>query len=167
MTHKNTHIEVAVPLPVFKTYTYAVPEPMQPIIAPGKRVLVPFGNRKVTGYALGTADASNIKHIKPIIDILDTLPIFPASMIPLFKWISDYYMHPLGEVIKEALPGGININECVMLHITESGAETLSDSCAPALENDILCLIASDSCRLADIPKKLSRILRAPLNNKM
>ena len=167
MTNENTHIEVAVTLPVFSTYTYAVPEPLQQIITPGKRVLVPFGNRKVTGYALGPADASGIQNIKQIIEILDELPLFPESMIPLFKWISDYYIHPLGEVIKEALPGGININECVTLHITESGAHIIADQCAPALENDILCLIKNNSCRLNDIPKKLKREVPCHLIHKM
>ena len=167
MTNKNAHIEVAVTLPVFNTYTYAVPEPLRQIIAPGKRILVPFGRRKVTGYALGPADATGIQNIKQILEILDELPLFPESMIPLFKWISDYYIHPLGEVIKEALPGGININECVTLHITESGTHALSDQCAPAMENDILGLIKNNSCRLNEIPKKINREIPHNLIHKM
>ncbi|MBW1813978.1 MAG: hypothetical protein JRJ39_10015 [Deltaproteobacteria bacterium] len=47
-----TYIEVAVALPLTTTFTYSVPEEMLPFVVPGKRVLVPFGKRRVTGYIL-------------------------------------------------------------------------------------------------------------------
>ncbi len=167
MTDKTPYIEVAVTLPVFNTYTYAVPEPMQEIIAPGKRVLVPFGKRKITGYVLGNAKNSDITGIKEIIEILDEIPLFPSSMIPFFKWLSDYYIHPLGEVIKEALPGGINLNECISVHITECGAQWLDQNKATTLENEILCFLSSDACRLTDLSKKLCREIPGSMISRM
>ncbi|MBC2717266.1 MAG: primosomal protein N' [Desulfobacteraceae bacterium] len=167
MTDNYPYIEVAVTLPVFNTYTYAVPEPLQEIIAPGKRVLIPFGKRKITGYVLGSTKNSDIQGIKNIIEILDEIPLFPSSMIPFFKWISDYYIHPMGEVIKEALPGGINLNECISVHITECGTQWLDQKKAAPLENDILCVLSSDACRLQDISKKLNRKVPNSLICKM
>ncbi|HSM91225.1 MAG TPA: primosomal protein N', partial [Desulfobacterales bacterium] len=98
-------IEVAVAMPVRGTFTYGVPEPFVLAAVPGVRVLAPFGRRRATGYILGRGGSPGQKEIKPILDILDESPVFPASMIPFFRWTADYYKHPLGEVIEAALPG--------------------------------------------------------------
>jgi primosomal protein N' (replication factor Y) len=167
MTDKTPYIEVAVTLPLFNTYTYAVPEAMVEIIAPGKRVLVPFGKRKITGYVLGDAKSTDIKGIKNVIDVLDEIPLFPASMIPFFKWLSDYYIHPMGEIIKEALPGGINLNECISVSITDCGTQCLDQKQAAPIENDILSILSSGSCRQQDLNRKLDREVSASLVCKM
>jgi primosomal protein N' (replication factor Y) (superfamily II helicase) len=155
--NKITHIEVAVPLAVFNTYTYAVPMRLQPMVEPGKRVLAPFGKRKVTGYILGPGNADDAAGIKEIIEILDEVPLFPPAMIPFFKWMADYYIHPIGEVIGEALPSGININECVMIHMTAAGESAHAENELPPLECEILGTILSAPCSLPDLCKKLGR----------
>jgi primosomal protein N' (replication factor Y) len=53
MATSSTYIEVAIALPVYNTYTYNVPETLHELVSEGKRVLVPFGRRRVTGYILG------------------------------------------------------------------------------------------------------------------
>jgi len=162
-----THIEVAIPLPVFKTYTYAVPEPLRSKISPGKRVLVPVKKQRVTGYVLGPAKPGKIRGIKNIIDIIDDASIFPENMIPFFKWISDYYIHPIGEVIKEALPGGINLNEYVTLHITESGQQAFTNAGTDNAENQVLNHIRKSPARLRDIQKKIDEKISNTLISKM
>ncbi|MDO9263212.1 MAG: DEAD/DEAH box helicase family protein, partial [Desulfosalsimonadaceae bacterium] len=162
-----TYIDVAVSLPLFQTYTYAVPEPLRPMIAPGKRVLVPFGNRRITGYVLGPAAVEEACGIKAIIEILDEIPLFPESMIPLFRWMADYYIHPLGEVIKEALPGGININDCVALEIAPQGLERLRSQTADGPENNILGLLETGPCRPSDVGGKLNREIPASVIAKL
>lgn len=160
MTDAPTHIEVAVPLPVHATYTYGVPEDLQPLVLAGKRVLVPFGGRRVTAYVLGRTEALEDKPIKPILSVLDDLPLFPASMIPLFQWMADYYIHPLGEVIQEALPGGININDCVVVEITREGSARLqSQPTAPDddLERAVLDALSQGSCGLPELSRRLRR----------
>ena len=97
-------IEVAVCLPVFGTYTYQVPPHLADDATAGKRISVPFGRQTVTGYILGPAETTPETAIKPIIDIIDDAPLFPASMSAFFRWIADYYLYPLGETIKNALP---------------------------------------------------------------
>ncbi|MFZ2634298.1 MAG: primosomal protein N' [Desulfosalsimonadaceae bacterium] len=162
-----TYIDVAVSLPLFQTYTYSVPEPLRPMIAAGKRVLVPFGNRRITGYALGPAMVDGVAGIKTIIEILDEIPLFPESMIPLFRWMADYYIHPLGEIIKEALPGGININDCVALEITTQGLGRLRSETADGPENNILNLLENGPCRLSDVGGKLNREIPASVISKL
>jgi primosomal protein N' (replication factor Y) len=88
-------------------------------VATGKRVLVPFGRRRETGYVFGQSQGFDIKEIKSILDILDEQPLFPSSMVPFFRWISDYYKYPVGQVVKNALPGGLKVRDCALVAINE------------------------------------------------
>jgi len=109
MPHNRADIiEVAIPLPLDRTFHYSVPEPLRPRVRQGVRVFVPFGRRKVTGYVLGPA-AHPGAELKDIIDILDDEPLFTSRELVFYRWIASYYLHPLGEVIKTALPAGINL----------------------------------------------------------
>ena len=111
MKPHTRYIEVAISLPVYQTYTYSVPESFADFLATGKRVLVPFGRRRVTGYVFGQSGPVDKKEIKSILDVLDDQPLFPPSMVPLFRWIADYYKYPVGEAVKTALPGGLNVHD--------------------------------------------------------
>ena len=101
---KGAYVDVAVALPVFNTYTYRVPEDLLPHIENGKRVLIPFGHRRATGYILGPAKPLEDRQTKEVVEILDEKPLFPESMISFFKWVSDYYLYPIGQVIENSLP---------------------------------------------------------------
>src|ERR1039457_4504074 len=101
-------IEVAVPLPMEKTFHYRVPPALLQRVAPGKRVFVPFGGRKLTAYVLSFVESSDVSRIKDIIDVLDEDPLWTGNELEFFRWVSSYYLHPLGEVLKTALPSGIN-----------------------------------------------------------
>jgi primosomal protein N' (replication factor Y) (superfamily II helicase) len=165
-----TRIEVAVALPVEGTYTYNVPQALAPFAKIGKRVVVPFGNRKVTGYILGPAaptDNAEKREIKPIADLLDHQALFPPVMIPFFKWIASYYMHPLGEVIKGALPSGLNLYESVAIELTEKGRHHLA-SCDPkSSEAGILGHLTNGPCHLKHLPGQLKKSLTAAAIHKL
>jgi len=109
MTSPPQIIEVAIPLYLDRTFHYLVPEPLQGQARPGHRVLVPFGRRKLTGYILETAPDSSIENMKEIIAVLDSEPLWTAGELEFFRWTATYYLHPLGEVLRTALPAGINI----------------------------------------------------------
>jgi primosomal protein N' (replication factor Y) len=101
-------IEVAIPLPLDKTFHYHVPQALAHAVGPGKRVFVPFRGRKLTGYVLSWAeDVSG--ELKDLIEVLDREPLFTAGELAFYRWAASYYLHPLGEVIKAALPAGINL----------------------------------------------------------
>jgi len=102
-------IEVAVPLPLEKTFNYLVPPRLAQSVAPGKRVYVPFGGRRLTAYVLSTAETSDQCGLKEIIDVLDEDPLWTDGELEFFRWVASYYLHPLGEVLKSALPAGINL----------------------------------------------------------
>ena len=66
----------------------------------------------MTTRSPSAAAESPSTEIKAILDVLDTERLFTEDMIPFFRWIADYYIYPLGEVIKGALPGGLNLCVC-------------------------------------------------------
>jgi primosomal protein N' (replication factor Y) len=110
MTESNTQtvIEVAIPVPLHKTFHYLTSGIPAKLVQPGMRVLVPFGRRTLTGYVLGPVVASG-EGLKEIIEVLDREPLFTAREMEFLRWTAAYYLHPLGEVFKSALPTGINI----------------------------------------------------------
>ena len=124
--------EIAVVAPLPYTLTYGPPVDHERRLATGLRVLVPLGSRLVTGYVLGVVDPPENPPgkrkitIKPIVDLLDREPLFPASMVPLYRWIADYYHYPVGEVIRTALPGGITAGSSRILRLSEKGRQEQS-----------------------------------------
>jgi len=151
------YIEVAVALPVFQTFTYSVPDSFAGFMAIGKRVLVPFGRRRVTGYVFGQSQDSYIKDIKSILDILDEQPLFPSSMVMFFRWISDYYKYPVGQVVKNALPGGLNIRDYASVAITEKGRHELDNGRLAPVAKEILNQLQSGSILVKDLNKKIDQ----------
>ena len=125
MPGRKSYAEVAVALPVTTTLTYRVPEALRAGIVPGKRVLVPVKNMTVTGYTLACFDQTDQGQVKDILDIIDVKPLFPPSMIPFFRWIANYYLHPIGEVLKAALPGGLTVKAVQRIDVTAQGRQAL------------------------------------------
>jgi len=104
--------EVAVPAPLRRTFLYEMPPEIRDP-SPGKRVLVPFGRRRIAGYLIGEARGEPEPRIaiKPIIALLDGSPSFPPELLDFLVEAAAYYMHPLGEVLRAALPPGIDPSE--------------------------------------------------------
>jgi primosomal protein N' (replication factor Y) len=101
-------VRVAVPIPSASTFIYAVPETFVSTVAVGKRVLVPFGKRRITGFIVETQDEANCgKEVKEILDLPDAEPLFGKEDLAFYEWISRYYLYPLGKALAEILPGGI------------------------------------------------------------
>ena len=100
--------EVAVDAPLAATLTYSQPSGRTEEIPAGCCVRVPLGNRRAIGYILGPAlpqaEGTPSFVIKPIAEVLTEAPFFPESLIPFYRWIGRYYHHPLGEVLRTALP---------------------------------------------------------------
>jgi primosomal protein N' (replication factor Y) len=163
MTVENSYIEVAVAVPVYHTFTYSVPQYLLPFVAAGKRVLVPFGRRRVTGYILGPSREFKAAEIKHILDVLDEHPLFGSAMISFFQWISDYYKHPIGDVIKNALPGGLTLYDYASLAITPQGKKALKCDAVNPLEGAVLKLLDFEPCRLNHLSRKLNQAVPGAL----
>ncbi len=97
-------VEVALPLPLHQTFTYAVrEEPGNPLL-PGSRVVVPLRRAKAIGICLGPSDGEGVKSPRAIIDVPDPVPALDQSMLELCRWIADYYVVPIGLVVRSVLP---------------------------------------------------------------
>src|SRR5215467_12015636 len=97
------YADVAVCLPLSRTFVYRVSEP----IDVGSRVVVPFRKREVEGFVVGLQDAAPKVEALAIKEIIDKTPLLRPEIFKLCCWISEYYVSPLGEVLKGALPPGI------------------------------------------------------------
>jgi primosomal protein N' (replication factor Y) len=98
--------EVAVALPLPSTLTYRLPPELAAGAKIGCLVQVPVGRRLVSGYLLGPATSIPPATLKAVAAVLDPEPRFPPGLVPLLRWVSDYYRYPLGEALKHLLPGG-------------------------------------------------------------
>jgi primosomal protein N' (replication factor Y) len=98
--------EVAVALPLLQTLTYRVPPMLQEKARVGCLVRVPLGRRQVAGYLLGPAQEIPNAPIREVLAVLDPLPRFGPELVPLWRWVADYYQYPLGEALSHLIPGG-------------------------------------------------------------
>ncbi len=119
-------IQVAVPIPGDEYYSYKVPEHLKEGIKLGKRVLVPFRNRRSIGFIVGTGDPPPDIKLKNIIDIIDEEALFDEKRLEFLKWVSNYYIASLGIVLKAAHPGGLGVSLKRLITITENGINALN-----------------------------------------
>ncbi len=102
-------VDVALPLPLFRAFTYAVPDGLRHAVSAGARVVVPFRNRTAMGIVLGESAGDSLggAEAKPIIDAPDEQPAFRADLLAVGRWMADYYVSPVGLVLRAALPAAM------------------------------------------------------------
>lgn len=102
--------DVALPLPVDRTFHYSVPEKFQDSIQAGMRVLVPFGKSVRTGYCVGFVPVPEVPKVKDIIQLKDSFPAITPPLLKLTKWIAEYYLCSWGETLDAVLPPSVRRN---------------------------------------------------------
>jgi len=141
---------------------YEVPgdEGRSPLI--GRRVLVPLRKKSVTGYLWERAEtAAPDLEIKPILRFLDETPLFPEAMAPFFSWIADYYLCPLGLVLKTALPPGLAVFEFQKVSLTAEGKRALKEEALAQEERNLLgALLRSRGRALARFSPEERRLIK-------
>ena len=107
------YADVILPVPVEGYFTYAIPAEMEGRIVVGVRVLVPFGHNKnhVGVVARIHEQQPQGYEVKALLQQMDEEPIMLDSQLRLWQWIADYYMSPIGEVYKAAVPAGLKAEE--------------------------------------------------------
>jgi primosomal protein N' (replication factor Y) (superfamily II helicase) len=106
------YVDVILPLPLDSTFTYGVGDALAPKLVPGMRVLVPVGRSKTyTAMALRVHDDKPAFDTRDILGIMDDTPVLLERQLRLWQWIADYYMAPLGDVYKAALPAGLKAED--------------------------------------------------------
>ena len=129
------YCDVALPVPVDRVFTYLTGGAP---VAVGARVLVPFRNEKLAGVVVrlhdepprragspGDAGDAAPVEVKPLLAVLDEQPVLSAELLELGQWIAQYYLAPVGEVLRSMLPLTSEVRRYVLYRITEAGRKAL------------------------------------------
>jgi primosomal protein N' (replication factor Y) (superfamily II helicase) len=121
---KRTYVDVILPLPLEKLYTYSVPLHLIPLVKPGVRVEVHLASQGLYSGIIKRVhqDEKEIK-TKPILSVLDESAIISEKQFRLWDWIAEYYCCYLGEVMQAALPAGLKLSGESKLKINENFPE--------------------------------------------
>lgn len=145
--------EVALPLPIFRTFTYEVPPELRGRAEPGMRVLVPFGRGDRVGWIDRLRDGEPGEETKAISALLDPRPSLPPALLNVCRWVADYYIASLGQVVRSALPAALS-------GVTAETIE-LSDDVPDAIEGPSeLEEILIGWLRSQEGPQRVSRLRR-------
>ena len=107
-------VDVALSIPVAKTFSYSVPEGWAAFVRRFSRVKVPFHNRVMTGFVLGAKEGAGAG-LKSVAEIIDPFPLIDGTLARLCEWASYYYVTPLGMILKYALPASLRLENHVVI----------------------------------------------------
>jgi len=164
----NFYINVILPLPLEKQFTYEVTPDEAEFLQPGMRVAVPFGKTKIyTGIVAGIHQNAPQKYeAKPIEQILDESPVVTRHQLKFWDWIARYYMCAEGEVLKAALPGGFLLESETLVQLAPSAQideDDLSDEEFLLYE----ALQRQSSLKIQEIMQLLDKKKVLPIINRM
>jgi primosomal protein N' (replication factor Y) len=121
------YCEVALPVPIDRVFTYAVRESQLP--HRGARVIAPFRNEKLIGVVTALhAKAPADFQVRYLEAVLDEEPLLSDRLLELAEWMAQYYLAPLGEVLRGMLPLMAEVRRTVYYRITDLGRDVLADS---------------------------------------
>lgn len=137
------YVDVILPLPLPKSFTYALPDEGADQVQPGCRVVVPFGRKKFY-----TAIVRNVHYyapadyeVKEISTVLDASPILLPNQFKFWEWLADYYLCTQGDVYKAALPSGLKLESET---IVEYNPDFEAEGPLPEREQKILDRLAAE-----------------------
>jgi primosomal protein N' (replication factor Y) (superfamily II helicase) len=126
-------VDVILPLPIPKLFTYLVTEEEYDFIQPGIRIVVPFGNKKkYTALSHRTHQNTPLYEAKSIEYIIDQQAVVSSRQLELWEWISHYYMSPLGSVFRTAVPSILLLESETELHFYRSCTDDIKLSTGAA-----------------------------------
>ena len=107
MTATTRCVEVALAVPLFRTFTYLVPDGIATPIPVGSRVLVPFRARREVGICLGATTPPDGVALKAVLAVLDDVPSLPPALVATGRWIAEWYAAPIGLTLRAMLPSSL------------------------------------------------------------
>lgn len=142
--------EIVLAEPPFGPFDYLVPPQMAGAVAIGKRLQVPFGrgNRAVSAYCIDVAyRRPSRRRLKEVRGVIDEQPLFSPTTLKLMRWISDYYLSPLGQTIEGVIPSGVRgqagTREYTFLTVPPQVTARLSQLKLPAKQAEAIGILAA------------------------
>src|SRR5450755_129961 len=118
----SSYCNVALPVPLRMTFTYAVPAELSHQVQIGCRVLVPFRKKSLVGVVVELTESVPLgTKIREIEKVLDSVPALTAKLVALGQWIAGYYLAPIGEVFRGMLPPITDLSSRREIVLTEGG----------------------------------------------
>jgi primosomal protein N' (replication factor Y) len=163
---------VALPIPKRQLFEYQLGEHKA---VPGVRVRVPFGPRKLIGVVIECKNDAvwDKGKLKVVEQVLDDEPLFSAVQLKLCLWLSQYYQHPLGEVLATAMPVALRKGEPSQIkavnywRLSELGRSTEADSLGKAVKQGLLfALLQQGECSEAELREETTTSVRNALEKK-
>lgn len=145
-----TYADIILPLPLDSLFTYSVPDSLAGRVGQGIRVLVPFGKSKTyVGLVVRTHNNKPDFNVKDISTVMDDAPVVNAVQLELWRWMADYYLSSVGDVMNAALPSGLK---------SEDGYTAKTEtyvSLAPEYRNERAIHVALDMLKRAEAQRKV------------
>ncbi|MFC3094841.1 primosomal protein N' [Alteromonas sediminis] len=173
-------IQAAVPVPLRQLFTYTHDSSLEH----GVRVVVPFGKRELVGIVMESKPVGSDQEkaatdgtLKAVQCVLDTKPLIPDELLSLGKWLSDYYLHPIGDTLLTMLPSWLRKNKSEQeimslvnqqaLKILPEGKDALSTIPANAKQQKrLLNALREKSALLSDVKQRFSNAVINALVDK-
>ena len=152
------YAEVVLSLPVSQTFIYAVPESLRVKTLVGSRVLVPLGQRMMTGFVVKLRKkrvSSEIK-LKEIVEVLDEEPVFSSAFLSFTRKLSDYYYSSWGDVLQASLPPSFILKSQARVSLTESGEDAARKDDLTKEEMEVLNLLRVKEYSVFFLKRKLT-----------
>ena len=135
--------------PPFGPYDYLVPEHLRGIVDAGKRVWVPLGrgNRRCTGYCIGLQTGNTTgRRLKAVLKTIDEEPLWTPALLELARWMAEYYLCPLGQVLETIVPSGVRgaagTRRKTLLSVPDSVLVRLGELQLPKKQREVLEFMA-------------------------
>lgn len=155
------YVRVAIPTPLRQPFDYHPGDIQASHFKVGIRVRVPFGRRTVTGIVIDCVNETTLPQskIKPVLQLLDSVPLLPESLLSLLTWAADYYHHSRGEVFMTALPAllrqGGNPESTEKVALLSARADNEKHPIKGPRQREILDWMTEQS---SDIPEETFRV---------
>jgi primosomal protein N' (replication factor Y) len=122
------YCDVALPVPLRRTFVYSIPEVLRDGVQAGCRVVAPFGRRTQVGVVLEVhGRAPDTDKLRNIGEVLDPIPAISPKLLELARWVAGYYVAPIGEVVRAMLPPLVEVRRQLEMSITDSGRAELAE----------------------------------------
>ena len=164
---ERTYCAVALPVPVDRIFTYALPQTLEHRVKAGCRLLVPFGSRTLTGVVVRSPTVKPDQNPREALKLMDEEPVLDEDLLHLGVWIAEYYCAPIGEVLKGMLPLIGEVRRTSLYALTETGRDIVRQLTSVADADagiTVLRLLEQRSRSLTYIKSKVERatdVLRA------
>ncbi len=167
----NRYAEVALGLPLKRTFTYAIPEAYRVLAKVGCRVIVPFHRRELPGIIVALRQRREKKdyELKEILELLDEVPVFSPDFLSFTKKISQTFFTSWGEMLQAALPPTYVPKSRTKYYLTSAGKKSLEGDSLSGEERQVMELLLKgiytlrfirSKCRLTNLSSLLLRLER-------